>query len=378
MKQALMVATVPSMIGQFNVNNIEILQGLGYKVGVACDFTDRSVWDEGQVDKFIRLLDEKKVNYYQIDFSRNPLKVNANIRAYRQLKKVVKEKGINLIHCHTPVAGVISRIIARKTMTKIIYTAHGFHFYDGAPLKNWIFFYPIEKFLSRWTDVLITINREDYIRAVKKLHAKDTVYVPGVGVDIDRIDNHFSDVEKKRNELGLKREDVMILSVGELSARKNQEIVIKTLGAIGDAKFKYYIAGKGDIKERLMQLAQSTGVDNNVFFLGFRTDVIDLCKAADLFVLPSLQEGLPVALMEAIGCKTKAVCSEIRGNKDLVCSRQQMFNPKSVASLKKCVFENINRESDLIEEKNYEKLRENCDLEKISLRMRSIYESNNS
>lgn len=376
MRQALMVATVPSMIGQFNMNNIEILQELGYKVSVACNFDDSSVWPKEYIEQFIRILDEKKINYYQIDFSRNPLNGKKNMRAYGQLKKIVKEKDIDLIHCHTPVAGMVSRIVAHRAKTKVIYTAHGFHFYDGAPKRNWMIFYPIEKFFSKWTDVLITINQEDYGRAKKKFHAKNTVFVPGVGIDINKMDNHFVDVEKKRNELGLKKDDVMILSVGELSARKNQEIVIKTLGAIGNLKFKYYIAGKGNIKERLIELAKNKGVDNNVFLLGFRTDIIDLCKTADLFVFPSLQEGLPVALMEAISCKTKIVCSEIRGNKDLICDQQQMFNPKSVESLKKCIFENLNRSSNFIEEMNFNNLKENYDLEKISLMMRSIYGCN--
>lgn len=317
MKRVLMVATVASMIGQFNMSNIEILQSLGYEVGVACDFADRSVWTEERIGEFVKQLKQKEIVHYQIDFSRSPLNIQ-NIKAYKQLKKIVKEKNIDLIHCHTPVAGVISRMVAHKTKTKVIYTAHGFHFYDGAPKKNWMIFYPVEKFFSRWTDVLITINTEDYNRAMKKFHAKKIVYVPGVGVDVDKYSSMDVDVTEKRKELNIDKDDILLISVGELSKRKNHEMVIRSLANIQSNKVKYMICGRGGLYHYLQSLIEELHLNNKVQLLGFRGDIGEICKSADIFVFPSFQEGLPVSLMEAMSNRMPVVASDIRGNRDLI------------------------------------------------------------
>ena len=170
MKKVLMLATVPSMIGQFNMNNIQILQELDYEVHVACDFKDRSVWTDERVEKFIVQLEEQNVKKIQVDFSRSPLKLWKHKKSYAQLKKLFEDNEYAFIHCHTPIASVICRLVSHKMKVKCIYTAHGFHFFKGAPLKNWVIYYPIEKFLSRWTDIIITINKEDYQRAKEKFY----------------------------------------------------------------------------------------------------------------------------------------------------------------------------------------------------------------
>lgn len=340
MKKMLMLATVPSMIGQFNMSNIDILLDLEYKVHVACDFKDRSVWTEDRVNQFVNDLREKDISYFQIGFPRNPMHINKIISSYKALMKLVETENYSFIHCHTPIASAIARTVAHKTKTKVIYTAHGFHFYDGAPKKNWMIYYPIEKFLSRWTDILITINKEDYNRAKNEFHAKKTVYVPGVGVDTEKFHSGLVDIDKKREELGVAKDDIMLLSVGELSKRKNHEAVIRALKELKNPKIKYFIVGKGDLKEYLEDLINNLELELCVTLLGFRGDVSDLCQAADMFVFPSHQEGLPVALMEAIACKTPVVCSNIRGNIDLVKNDACLFNENNVADIKSCL-ENI-------------------------------------
>ena len=248
MKKVLITATVPSMIGQFNMSNIDILQNLGYQVCVACNFYDRSVWSEERIKQFVRDIKKKNIKYFQIDFSRSPIALLKNIKAYIQLSKIVHKEKIDLIHCHTPVAGVISRIVAHRKKVKVIYTAHGFHFFTGAPKMNWIIFYPIEKFFSRWTDVLITINKEDFNRAKKKFHAKKVVYIPGVGVDTEKFRICNSDKAEKRKELNIPMNAFVLLSVGELQDRKNQRVVIEAVHKLERKDIYYLIVGQGELE----------------------------------------------------------------------------------------------------------------------------------
>ena len=197
MKKALMLASVASMIEQFNMNNIKILQQLGYEVEVAANFTDGGTLDHNRLEEFKKELDEKKIKYIDIPFERSPFSVK-NIKAYRLIKKLIKEENYELIHVHSPVGSVLGRLAARKTNAKVIYTAHGFHFFKGAPLKYWLMFYPIEKWLSKYTDILITINKEDYEIAKKKFKAKNIQLVHGIGVDKNRFDFEMSKEERKQ------------------------------------------------------------------------------------------------------------------------------------------------------------------------------------
>lgn len=138
MKRMLMVASVSSMIGQFNMNNIKILQELGYQVEVSCNFHNRSVWNDDRVEAFIKelKLKEKKIKTYQIDFSRSSKDMFQHMKSYKQLDYLMKKRKYDFIHCHTPIAGAIARLVVHKNNIKVIYTAHGFHFFKGAPIQN--------------------------------------------------------------------------------------------------------------------------------------------------------------------------------------------------------------------------------------------------
>ena len=206
----------------------------------------------------------------------------------------------------------------RKNGTKVIYTAHGFHFYKGAPLKNWVLYYPIERLLARYTDVLTTINIEDYERAKKSFKAKKIKYIPGVGIDTNRFQQ--IDVNKlvKRQEIGVPEDSFVVLSVGELNKNKNHETVIKAIARLNNPNVYYVICGQGVLEDYLKKLIKELGLERQIKLLGFRKDIGEICKVADLFVFPSFREGLSVALMEAMASGLPIVCSEIRGNVDLV------------------------------------------------------------
>lgn len=316
---------------------------LGYKVDVATNFIEGSTCSDEKIAALKRILAEMGVDCYQIDFARNVLRVGQNLKAYRQTRKLVKENKYDLIHSHSPIGGLLSRVAARDMRvsnggnTKVIYTAHGFHFFKGAPLLNWLLFYPIEKISSRWTDVLVTITHEDYELAQKKMSAKEVVYVPGVGIDTNSFLPDASSVElrqSKRQELGVADSDVMLLSVGELNKNKNHEIVLRAMAELGNKNIHYFIAGRGVLKEYLEQIASELGIKSQLHLLGFRTDVMDLFKAADVFAHPSFREGLSVAVMEAMASALPVICTEIRGNTDLIDAGKggYLFNPNDVDS----------------------------------------------
>lgn len=305
-KKAMVIATVYSFISHFEKNDIKILQELGYKIVVASNY-------EGYKGE----LEDLNIEKLDIPFTRSPISLK-NIKAFSKLNKYLKENKIDLIHCHTPVGGVAGRIIGRwNKVPRIIYTAHGFHFFDGGPKINWLIYYPIEKILSKFTDTLITINKEDYERA-KTFYAKNVEYIPGVGIDVEKIQSIKVDKEQKRKELGLSMEDIVLLSVGELNDNKNHITPIRALAEIDNKNIKYLIAGKGTFENYLKKEIKKLGLENQVKLLGYRKDIYELNKISDIFIFPSKREGLSVALMEAIVCELPVICSDIRGNRDLI------------------------------------------------------------
>lgn len=320
MKKALYVATVVKMhIMEFHIPYLKMLKQAGWETSVAAknDYEDRK-------DCMIPYCD----TYYDVPFERLPFKF-MNFKAYKELKKIIDEGGYDLIHCHTPVGALLARLAARKARKrgcKVIYTAHGFHFYKGAPLKNWLLYYPVEWFCSWMTDVLITINAEDYKRALGHFHARKIKYMPGVGIDLERFRAGSVDKKAKREMLGVSENDIMLISVGELSARKNHEVIIRALGKMDCTNIRYFICGEGQLKQYLLKLIQKMDLQGKVRLLGYRNDISELYQAADLCVFPSKSEGLPVALMEAISCKTPVICSRIRGNMDLVKNKECWFD----------------------------------------------------
>lgn len=339
-KKALFVATVVKKhIMEFHIPYLKMFQEMGWETAVAA----RNDY-ENPADCVIPYCDR----YYDIPFERSPLK-GGNIKAYFLLKRLIDRGNYDIVHCHTPVGGILTRFAARdarKKGLKVIYTAHGFHFYKGAPLLNWMLFYPVEWLCSWWTDVLITINKEDYRLAKRRLHAKKMEYVHGVGIDLDKFTAGKTDVEEKRKSLNLGKKDVMLLSVGELSKRKNHEAVIRAVAQLCIPQLKYFICGTGMLKEYLIALINELGMQKQVFLLGYRDDISELCQTADLYIFPSKQEGLPVALMEAIACKTPVLCSDIRGDRDLVLDTNCKFDADSVKGVADCIAAKLRTDSD--------------------------------
>ena len=306
MKRILICTTILTTVKAFLIPHIRLLQDMGYSVDVAGN-------------KDVNELDEIVDNVYDIPYQRSPFS-KQNIKASRQLKEIVRKNNYCLIHFHTPIASAFGRWTVRgfrKSGTKVIYTAHGFHFYKGAPFKNWLLYYPVERFLSRYTDMLITINKEDYVRA-QTFKAKKVDYVPGVGLDVEKLVEIMVDRDAKRAELGVSDDAIALLSIGELNENKNHETVIRAIAKLEIPNICYVICGDGELKPHLKELSASLGIENKVSLLGFRTDLSEIYQIVDLFIFPSLREGLSVSLMEAMAAGLPVVCSNIRGNSDLI------------------------------------------------------------
>lgn len=317
-----MYASVASMIKQFNMQNIKLLIEMGYKVDVACNFDFGSTMSQESVDQLKQDLTELGVNFHNIPIPRKVTDIKNILKSIKITKKLMNDNKYALVHCHSPIGGIICRlsnlISSQYKKTKMIYTAHGFHFYKGAPLLNWLIYYPIEKVCSYFTDVLITINKEDYELAKKKMKAKQVEYVPGVGIDVDKFKNTVVDKAEKRKELGIPGDAILLLSVGELNKNKNHQVIIRALAELNNPNVHYAIAGVGPLHDYLIDLSKELGITNQLHLLGYRTDVAELYKCADVFCFPSIREGLSVSLMEAMASGLPCVVSKIRGNMDLI------------------------------------------------------------
>lgn len=280
------------------------LQEEGYVVESACSITG----------KYFQELRQKGFILHEVPFARNPYSYK-NLGAYRKLCSLVASRGYDVIFCHEPVGGLMGRLVGKKYGIKVVYMAHGFHFYKGAPLINNILYYNVEKLLSKWTYTLVTINKEDF-DASQKFYARHKCFINGIGVDIKKFSPNESSLFN--SEFNLSEKSIKLLSVGELIPRKNHIAVIEAIGSLQDVDIHYFIAGEGMLYRKLRERVIGLGLERRIHFLGFRRDIGQLCNSCDIFVLPSLQEGLSLALMEAMACGKPIIASNIRGNVDLI------------------------------------------------------------
>jgi glycosyltransferase EpsD len=260
---------------------------------------------------------------HTVSFARSPFKPD-NLRAIGQLRKIIDHEQFDLIHTHTPMGSVVTRLAAkeaRKRGTRVIYTAHGFHFYKGAPWHYWALFYPIEKFLARYTDVLITINHEDYDLAKRKFKTR-VEYVPGVGIDPKKFDFPFTEADKLklRKSLGLKKDDFVMIFPAELNKNKNQILLINAMDELVEKHpdIHLLLPGKDSLNGKYQKIVRERCLDANIHFLGYRTDIPKLLKISDLAVSSSLREGLPVNIIEAMKVGLPIVTTNCRGAQSLV------------------------------------------------------------
>lgn len=325
--RALMFASVASMVDLFNRDNMDMLEELGCKVDVAANFTEGSVYSKEQADAFAIEMKSAGREVINVPIPRSMYNIKDMIKTIRILRKHMSIKHYDIIHCQSPIGGVLCRIAAapyRKEGTKVLYYAHGFHFFKGADLFYWLVFYNIEKLCARITDCLITLNKEDYNRAANNFKT-NVCYMKGVGLDLQEIYDVPADRDGVREELGIAKDAKIIVSVSELSRRKNCMTCLQAFAKADRDDAVLLFLGIGEQMDMLREQANMLGISDKVVFAGFRNDVIRIMKSSDVYIFSSKQEGLPVSLMQAMACKLPVLVSRIRGNTDLVENKKQGF-----------------------------------------------------
>lgn len=304
MRKVLFVATIGGFVSQFEMNDVKLLQDKEYEVHYAANFENNIYHLEEKI------YEKNNIKEHNVPMAKNPFNLLKNFKAYRDIRKIIDSENISLVHCHTPVGGVIARLAAArsKSKPKVIYTAHGFHFYKGAPIKNWCIYYTVEKIMARFTDALVTINKEDYQRAHKfKLRSGGKVYrIPGVGIDTNRF--KFEGFYP-----GFK-----IVSVSEINKNKNHKIVIDAIKKLIDQgeSIYYDIYGKGPNEEYLKEYIKELGLEEYVSLKGYIVRPEEILTKASCFAFPSIREGLGIAALEAMSCGLPVIASDNRGTRE--------------------------------------------------------------
>ena len=313
-KKVLIVASVFSHIAQFHQNLINLLNQNGYIVDIVG--FDNLKDKDGRVVRNIR-------TSYNICIRRNPINP-INLKALIRLKKIIKENQYDYIHANTPIGGLLARVINLKKLSKkpkIIYTAHGFHFYKGSPLKNWLFYYPIEKILSKRTDILITINNEDFLTSHRKNFKCKIVRIHGVGVDETRFKPiSREDCIVKRIDKGFYENSIIGLCIGELNDNKNQETLVRAFSELKNTipNIRLLLAGNGPNRKKLENLVKNLGLENHIHFLGYVNGIEEFVQISDFIISSSKREGLGLNIIEGMLCKKVIIASKNRGHKELI------------------------------------------------------------
>lgn len=308
----LYVTTISRTVNAFLIPHIRMLKEQGHQVDVAFNL-------EGEVNQE---LIELGCNVYNIEFQRSVFK-KSNLLAYKQIRDLVINENFDIVHTHTPIASFITRLACRKIPNiNIYYTAHGFHFFKGSPIKNWITYYTAERLTANWTDKLITMNEEDYTIAKKIMRKENSVFkVHGVGIDFSKFIPQTPELKAGfRSEFGYKKEDFILIYAGELSYRKHQDLVIDAVNLIRTdiPNIKVLLVGNGPLLETFKNQVSRLKLEDNIEFLGYRNDVNKLMLLSDVAISSSRQEGLPVNVMEAMATGLPLVVTNCRGNRDLV------------------------------------------------------------
>lgn len=337
-KKVLFTATVDSHILQFHLPFLKLFQDNGYEVHVATNGTEKIPYCDVR---------------HTVCFAREPIKLN-NLKAIRQLKKIINNEKFEIIHCHTPMGGVVTRLaakVARKNGTRVIYTAHGFHFYKGAPIKNWLFFYPVEWYLAKFTDTLITINKEDYERAKKKFNkrCKNIEYVNGVGIDVLKFEKEISKFNKThiRKKLGLDSKDFILTCIARLDKNKNQGFLIETMDILTKTHNNIHLllVGPDEYNGKYKKLCLKKNLNKYVHFFGKKEHIAEILAISDIVVSASKREGLPINIIEALASSIPVVALECRGINELISNDINGFICKNknefIMSIEKTLLMNI-------------------------------------
>lgn len=310
MKSILIVTSSDYFVRVFLLPYIKELVDKGWLVHVA------SAYDGEDIPYIHRHID--------IPVKRTPFSLK-NWEAIKILSHEIETTQYNIVHCHTPVGAFIGRLAARNARrlygTKVIYTAHGFHFYDGAPLLSWLLYYPAERLLSKYTDAIITINREDAERVERHFsNIRKRYFLLGVGYDEGRIKPDKSHIDVLRKELNITSDDFVLIYIANLIAGKNHDFLLSCMQRLVKEIpcCKLLLCGDGDMRQHIADRVEMLHLQQHVIFAGFHWSIGDYMNMANVAVSASKREGLPLSIIEEMYSGLPVVATRIRGIKDLI------------------------------------------------------------
>jgi len=316
MKKVLLLAPMSSVHERFNKINIEVLKKLHCEIHIATNFEcgTREVVQHNLSYK--KNIESQGIIVHQIPFQRSSL--IKNLSTVKLCRDLFNKEEFDMIHAHTETGGLITRMaMPRNSNTKYLFTPHGMSFYKGSSLKSWALYYPVERWICNKMSSVLAMNQEE-LKILNVWNKTSAKYIHGIGLDVDAIQETMIDKEAKREELGIPKDAFLVLSVGELNENKNHVTILKALAKINEPNLFYLICGEGHLKNYLGELCSRLNLSNRVILAGYRRDIPEILHIADLFAFPSYHEGLSVSLMEAMATGLPVVCSEIRGNVDLI------------------------------------------------------------
>lgn len=374
-KKILYITTISGFLPQFESGDVRIAKELGYSVYYASNF-DNPIYTIPE-----NYFESNDIKCYRTQITKSPIHLIKNWKAISKLRRIIDEENIDIIHCHNPMGGVVARLAAKmsKSHPYVIYTAHGLHFYKGAPFINWLLYYPVEKLLAHYTDMIIAINQEDYQFVKKHFTLKKggmCEIIHGVGVDIHRFAPKPEIRKSKRKELEIPDDAFHIVTAAELNKNKNQRVIIEALSQIPNTNIYYSLCGKGRTALKLEKLIKKKNLEERVRIWGYRTDMDEILQTADLFAFPSIREGLGVAAIEALSCGVPLVVSDNRGTREYARNNLNSIvcNAKDIGAFRKAI-ERLAGKKDVAED-----LKNNCrnsirrfSREKTESIMRSVY-----
>lgn len=308
----LLVTTVPITLRTFLLPYAEHFRRLGWTV-------DCLTREEEGFDALAPHFD----TVHAIAWSRKPWELGNAVSMVRSLERLLREGRYDVVHTHTPIASFITRLAARRraawpVASRVVYTAHGFHFFTGnSPWRNALYG-GLERLAAPWGDHLVTINSEDHQAALTRLGlpASGVSFFPGIGLDTTAYAG--VDGGPVREELRIPVDTKVFLMVAEFNPLKNHLGMLEAMARLGRQDCYLLFAGVGPQFEACQARARQLGIEPFVRFLGYRRDVPRLLAAADALVLPSFREGLPRCILEAMSVGTPVIGADIRGIRDLL------------------------------------------------------------
>lgn len=374
MKKVLIITAISGFLPQFEKNDVKILKEMGCEIHYASNARN-------PIYPFsIGEMQEEGIFFHHIDIEKSPKKLKSNWIAIWQLVKIIEENDIDMIHCHNPMGGVTGRVAAKLSKKKpyVIYTAHGFHFYKGAPVWNWLIYYGVEYFLARWTNQIVTINSEDYARTQKLPIRKNgaVVQIHSVGVDKQKFSPNKDIEKRKRKELGIPSDAFHIVTAAELNENKNHRVIIEALAELREENIYYSICGSGSNEIYLQELIKSKELEKNIKLHGYRIDMEEILQTADCFAFPSYREGLGIAAVEALLCEVPLIVADNRGTREYIINRENgiVCNPSSKEDFKDAIYKMYTNENMRIAMKSKCRISaEKFVIEEVEKTMREVY-----